>query len=435
MQVYAKAYNDALMAQRKAQGEIIAVETRRTQIVSAIQGVEGKIKEVRKHIEGLEKDRAELEAEKASLLETLAGLERIKAELMEQLENLNKDLAALMKELADTQEKCAALKVQIRGVEVELKKAEENLETIMMRRKNAESDVASKEGTVENLRKQLQAAEDALAESKIHLSNIQDEENRMPGVIAEIRGRFEKLQGEIAACDDRVAELQSKIGGFDTYELANQIEETERAIIEGRKAVMEIDNAFAALVEVLEKLRAQLKGAEEDLAFLKVQIGRTEEELRRAYVRGNDANTLVAHSKQNLAAVNARYKKEENIISEAKLNLERARAEEALARLAFEEIIAHYSDALPYAIVPNGNGETPAGNPAGNNPSGSPLGSIKNDGNGAPGWFKISNWTHYLSQAFGAGVHPSFKGSVTVLYPFNFESMVDGHMVENKREE
>ena len=85
--------------------------------------------------------------------------------------------------------------------------------------------------------------------------------------------------------------------------------------------------------------------------------------------------------------------------------------------------------------MPNGNGKTPAGNPAGNNPSGSPLGPIKADGNGAPGSFKISSWTHYLSSAFGAGVHPSFKGSVTILYPFNFESVVDGNMVENKVEE
>ena len=102
-----------------------------------------------------------------------------------------------------------------------------------------------------------------------------------------------------------------------------------------------------------------------------------------------------------------------------------------MARLALEELIAHYSDALPYSIVPNGNGETNAGTPYGNNPSGSPLGPVRTDGNGAPGSFKINNWTHYLSLAFGAGVHPSFKGSVTELFPFNFLSEVDGNMVNN----
>ena len=44
MEVYAKAYNDALLAQKRTQNEIIAIETRKSQIISAIQGVEGKIK-------------------------------------------------------------------------------------------------------------------------------------------------------------------------------------------------------------------------------------------------------------------------------------------------------------------------------------------------------------------------------------------------------
>lgn len=77
-----------------------------------------------------------------------------------------------------------------------------------------------------------------------------------------------------------------------------------------------------------------MKTAQEDLQFLKVQIVRVEEELRQAYLMGNDANTKVAHAKQNVDAANARYQQEEKIISEATLNLERARAEEALARLA-----------------------------------------------------------------------------------------------------
>lgn len=116
------------------------------------------------------------------------------------------------------------------------------------------------------------------------------------------------------------------------------------------------------------------------------------------------------------------------------MNLERARAEEALARLALEELIAHYSDALPYSIVPNGNGQTNAGTPYGNNPSGSALGPVRTDGNGAPGSFKITSWTHYLSQAFGAGVQPAYRGSVTELFPFNFFSEVDGDMVNNNYE-
>ena len=161
------------------------------------------------------------------------------------------------------------------------------------------------------------------------------------------------------------------------------------------------------------------------------QILIAKEELRVLYTKGNDANTVVAHARQNLDAAVARYKKEQIIVSEATLNIEKARAEEALARLALEELIAKYSDALPYAIVPNGNGKTFAGTPYGNNPSGSPLGPVDTSGNGAPGAFLIKDWTHYLSQAFGAGIHPAFPGSVNELFPFNFLSLVKGNDVRN----
>ena len=33
--------------------------------------------------------------------------------------------------------------------------------------------------------------------------------------------------------------------------------------------------------------------------------------------------------------------------------------------------------------------------------------------------------------AYGSGVNPAFKGSVTSLYPFNFHSIVDGKSVHN----
>ena len=96
-----------------------------------------------------------------------------------------------------------------------------------------------------------------------------------------------------------------------------------------------------------------------------------------------------------------------------------------------EETIAYYSDALPYAIVPNANEAASAGTPYGNNPSGSALGAIRLDSTGAEGSYIISDWTYYLSQAFGAGVHPAFAGSVTKVYPFNFLSTVQGSTVVN----
>ena len=64
------------------------------------------------------------------------------------------------------------------------------------------------------------------------------------------------------------------------------------------------------MVEPLANLKAQLEAAEGDLAFLKTQTLKIEESLRLAYVSGNDANTVVAHAKENLDAANYRYKDE-----------------------------------------------------------------------------------------------------------------------------
>lgn len=97
------------------------------------------------------------------------------------------------------------------------------------------------------------------------------------------------------------------------------------------------------------------------------------------------------------------------------MNLERARAEESLAKLALDEIIQRYSNALPYAIVPNGNGQG-AGFPYGNNPAGAALGPATSGTNK----ISITNWSNYLSSAFGSGINPAYDGNINALYPFEF---------------
>jgi hypothetical protein len=75
---------------------------------------------------------------------------------------------------------------------------------------------------------------------------------------------------------------------------------------------------------------------------------------------------------------------------------------------------------LPFAIVPNGNGVTPAGSPAGNNPSGSPLGPVADRNQVIPGSpVVVGDLGNYLSQAYGAGVDPTKPSTVTTLYPIS----------------
>ena len=71
--MYIKAYNDALSAQRKAQNAIIAAETRRSQILSAIEGVQRKIEDLKDKIAELEKHQDEYNMKKKELMDILAG--------------------------------------------------------------------------------------------------------------------------------------------------------------------------------------------------------------------------------------------------------------------------------------------------------------------------------------------------------------------------
>jgi len=247
-----------------------------------------------------------------------------------------------------------------------------------------------------------------------------------------LRGELDDLQRRAKACADEVTRIQNlinKLKTADYKDITDQINAIDARLGPSRTRVSEIDAQLASSQGPLEDLRAKLNQATEDLSFLRTQRTDSDSNLRVLYQRGNDTNNRVAYARQNLDAVIKRFQDESRILSDATINLEKARAEEALARLGLEELIAHYSDALPYAIVPNGNGNG-AGTPWGNNPSGSALGSIS-VGRGVSGSFKINSWTNYLSSAFGAGVNPAWSGSVTELFPFSFVSSVNGNVITN----
>lgn len=310
-------------------------------------------------------------------------------------------------------------------------KAKADLASITERRRTAETDVDRKEDIVNDLRRKLEEAERDLADAEIKLSDIIADETRLPIIIQEVERRLLKLEDDLIDCQLDVDRIQQLIDGLEDDNLTDRVREIEEIILSKRTEVISLDQRIAALTEPYEKLKNELKRAEDDLVYLRSQITVAEENLRQAYINGNDANTAVQHARENLEAIDTRYQEEENIICEATLNLERARAEENLARLGLEELISHYSNALPYSIVPNGKLETEPGTPFGNNPSGSALGPLKREGDGAEGSFTINSWTHYLSQAFGSGVHPAFKDTVTKLFPFNFLSTVEGNKVTN----
>lgn len=89
-----------------------------------------------------------------------------------------------------------------------------------------------------------------------------------------------------------------------------------------------------------------------------------------------------------------------------------------------QELLRERSSALPYSVVPNGNGQINAGTPTGNNPRGSPLGPLainnnQNSNNPFPqDANKIDSFNNYLSSAYAQGVDPAAPSSVTRNFPF-----------------
>ena len=228
------------------------------------------------------------------------------------------------------------------------------------------------------------------------------------------------MTADYEECMAKVDELTAQINALQTTEtvrLEAAINEIAARLREYNRERGDNKAKIGEYQVKLEVLIGQRGDLEDTLNYLRAQLTQHQADLRAAYTAGNDANNQVIIAKQNLVAVNTRWEQECQVEEEATFNLEKARAEQELARLALEELVAHYSNALPYSIVPNANG-VGRGAPSGNNPAGSPLGQAT----GSATRIKIDNWTHYLSSAFGKGIHPSLDENINYLYPFTMEA-------------
>lgn len=157
-----------------------------------------------------------------------------------------------------------------------------------------------------------------------------------------------------------------------------------------RNAIAQKESDYKNIVDQIKALDDLIKGKQgeakvltdgiaglpAEIAALQAELARLQDASRNQYYICNDLADAVRKAQQNLDAINNKYKTESGWLNDANLNLEKARAEKELADQGVQEIIASSTNALPFSIVPNGNGLTPAGSPAGNNPSGSPLGPV-----------------------------------------------------------
>lgn len=113
LELYVKAYNDALGHQRKAQNHIIALETRRTQVYSAIQGANDQIDKLKGQIADLEGARSGQHKKRTELLARITGEENTKAQLMRELEKINQEIAEYVRQLNLLREQAAEIEASI----------------------------------------------------------------------------------------------------------------------------------------------------------------------------------------------------------------------------------------------------------------------------------------------------------------------------------
>lgn len=297
IQTYTQAYNDAVTAQRAAQNDIIAAETKVSQIVSAINSLTATIDDLRNKIAQAVAQRDALSKEKTTLTSNISNLEGTKAGLLEKLKGLDTEVAARVQDLSNKGAECSAARDAANAKQKELDEQQRILDANNAARPGAVADITAKTGIVDDLRKRLQDAEKDLADAKIRLADIDAVRLSLPVKIAGLQKELADLLAKAKACADEVARIQALIDnlkGNKYPDLTNQIKDLDDKIGGFRTRVSEIDAQLAASQGPLEDLRAKLAQAQEDLTFVRSQKGDADNALRLAYQRGNDANNRVA---------------------------------------------------------------------------------------------------------------------------------------------
>ena len=330
IQTYTQAYNDAVAAQRNAQNDIIAAETRSSQIVSAINALTKTIDDLNGKINAAGAQIAAWTQQRVAIVASITTQEGDKAKLLDKLNGLNADLAKLVKDLSDKNAECQGYLNTVNNKQNDLNALQAEFAGIDAIRAAVQDDVNKKGAVVDDLRKRLQDAEKALADAKIKLADLDNRKLQLPVLIAALTKDLTNAQTTLQTCQAAAAQLQATIDGLKTgnlADLAKQINDLGNNISNSRTQVSALDGQIASTQGPLEDLKAKLAQANADLAFLRTQKTDVDATLRVKYQQGNDANNRVAFAKQNLDAIVKRFQDESKIVSDANLNLERARAE------------------------------------------------------------------------------------------------------------
>ena len=297
-------------------------------------------------------------------------------------------------------------------------------------------DAAGAPGAIEQINTQIPIVDDKIEDLKKQLEDAEAEKTQLLAdrdmyqrMIDEAEAKIAELEGVLEELNDRIPGLERAIEEtqIDCDRIQGELDDL-RAEIAANEADYKIlteeirvqNGLIQDRLDEVDRLNESIKNFPTEIHVLQRELNRIMAALRRQYYICNDRAEVVRKAKQNLDAMVLKFNTESRYLLEANKNLEAARAEKELADIAVEEIIRSSTDANLFSIVPNGLGETDAGNPPGNNPSGSPLGPVKERNEVPPGAkVQIGDLRNYLSQSYGAGVDLARPSTVSYLYPLS----------------
>lgn len=199
---YTQAYNDAVAGQRNAQNDIIAAETRVSQITTAITSLTANGDDLRNRINQAVAQNDALNREKTGILDGITSNEGKKAVLLDQLKGLDSQVAQRVKELSDKGAECQQLNDAVNAKARELAARQKEFDDFNANRTTLAADVNDKAGVVDDLRNRLQQAEKALADAKIRLADLDNQRLQLPAKIQALKAELDDLQRRAQACAD-----------------------------------------------------------------------------------------------------------------------------------------------------------------------------------------------------------------------------------------
>ncbi len=414
--------SSAEAANNDCNNKIYDLSNTRTKIQNAIKDRQDRITQTNKQIAELAPIISDLTRNRDNLVDKRTELENARSPNAAKLA----DLTAQQKDCANgqtiAQKQIDDINAQIAGLNADIKRTQDDAASAPGAIALIDQQVPIIDGRIADLQRQLDNAnreKAKLLQDKQRYQQAIDDANRK---VRDLQRAVDDLRNRIPALQSQLANLQGKCDGIQRQidDLRNQISQKESDYKTLVDQIKTQDGLIADKKEQAKKLSDSIAGLPAEIAALQQELARVEESIRRQYYICNDAADSVRKAKQNLDALNIKFNTESQWLRDANNNLEKARAEKELADLGVQEIIATSTSALPFSIVPNGNGVTPAGTPAGNNPSGSPLGPVADRNQVVPGSpVVVGDLGNYLSQAYGAGVDPTKPSTVTTLYPIS----------------